>query len=441
MPHAMVRRVQTPCTHSFGAPLLARPIQAAASCSARLSERPPSEHRARSHTRVQAAKEAHVPAVTAAPETATWDPEGLLSRTPAAGGHFARRERKQSEQTGSAPSKLAPAYPPSGSSNAFKAQLRNHITRIPEQYAQQGIPASQQELYDHSALQHSLKQDYVSVDLQHPGMTVQCMEPPVLTIHSFMTADECQQLAQAAQATGLMQQSKIGEGNVQSSAASVNVRRTSSTVLLDPTVVEQHPHLQPMVVQLQSKAQRLLEIDTGAWTAPGQLPPPGQFCFESLQVACYQPGQHFLQHEDAFPPNFVKQNRFQRQATLLVYLNDVPTGGTTHFNRLDVSIQPECGKALLFFPAFADGTPDPRTVHTAQSPDSTKWVTQVWIAGGQPLSTPPPPQPSASGKASSSSSMRDRDDDLESRILSTRRKKAAKGKGKQSGSKVRKRFS
>ena len=64
--------------------------------------------------------------------------------------------------------------------------------------------------------------------------------------------------------------------------------------------------------------------------------------------------------QDAFPPNFVKQNRFQRQATLLVYLNDVQTGGATHFDRLDVSIQPECGKALLFFPAFADGTPDPR---------------------------------------------------------------------------------
>ena len=64
--------------------------------------------------------------------------------------------------------------------------------------------------------------------------------------------------------------------------------------------------------------------------------------------------------QDAFPPNFVKQNRFQRQATLLVYLNDVQTGGRTHFDRLDVSIQPECGKALLFFPAFADGTPDPR---------------------------------------------------------------------------------
>jgi len=36
---------------------------------------------------------------------------------------------------------------------------------------------------------------------------------------------------------------------------------------------------------------------TDGWTAAGRLPPPGQFCFESLQVACYQPGQHFLQHE------------------------------------------------------------------------------------------------------------------------------------------------
>ena len=59
---------------------------------------------------------------------------------------------------------------------------------------------------------------------------------------------------------GLMQKSKIGEGNVESGAVSVNERRTSSTVLLDSTVVEQHPQLQPMVLQLQSKAQKLLDI-------------------------------------------------------------------------------------------------------------------------------------------------------------------------------------
>lgn len=57
-----------------------------------------------------------------------------------------------------------------------------------------------------------------------------------------------------------MQKSKIGEGNVESGAVSVNERRTSSSVLLDPAVVEQHPQLQPMVLQLQSKAQQLLNI-------------------------------------------------------------------------------------------------------------------------------------------------------------------------------------
>lgn len=57
-----------------------------------------------------------------------------------------------------------------------------------------------------------------------------------------------------------MQQSRIGEGSVESGSASVNERRTSSTVLLDPTVVSLHPQLQPMVLQLQSRAQQLLDI-------------------------------------------------------------------------------------------------------------------------------------------------------------------------------------
>ncbi len=59
---------------------------------------------------------------------------------------------------------------------------------------------------------------------------------------------------------GLLKQSKIGEGNVESGAVSVNERRTSSTVLLEPTVVEQNAELQPMVVELQAKAQKLLDI-------------------------------------------------------------------------------------------------------------------------------------------------------------------------------------
>jgi hypothetical protein len=37
----------------------------------------------------------------------------------------------------------------------------------------------------------------------------------------------------------------------------------------------------------------------------------------------YEAGQHFLAHEDAFPPELAAGNGFQRHATLLLYLNDV----------------------------------------------------------------------------------------------------------------------
>ncbi len=37
----------------------------------------------------------------------------------------------------------------------------------------------------------------------------------------------------------------------------------------------------------------------------------------------YTTGQHFLAHEDGFPPLLANANGFQRHATLLLYLNDV----------------------------------------------------------------------------------------------------------------------
>ena len=33
------------------------------------------------------------------------------------------------------------------------------------------------------------------------------------------------------------------------------------------------------------------------WGAEGRLPAPGQLCYESLQIARYQAGQHFRAHE------------------------------------------------------------------------------------------------------------------------------------------------
>ena len=66
----------------------------------------------------------------------------------------------------------------------------------------------------------------------------------------------------------------------------------------------------------------------------------------------------------------------QRIATVLVYLNDVVDGkgGHTRFTQkgVEVSCKPVQGTAVVFFPAFLSGQPDPRTIHEAQIPREDK---------------------------------------------------------------------
>ena len=71
----------------------------------------------------------------------------------------------------------------------------------------------------------------------------------------------------------------------------------------------------------------------------------------------------------------------QRIATLIVYLNNLgpSSGGATVFKDLasmssssmsmntgPLAVRPEKGKALLFYPSYADGRPDDRTMHAGQ---------------------------------------------------------------------------
>lgn len=80
-----------------------------------------------------------------------------------------------------------------------------------------------------------------------------------------------------------------------------------------------------------------------------------------LAAACTA-GQHFLSHEDGFPSAIALDKGYQRRATLLIYLNDVPQGGQTQFDHLGFGVQPQRGKALLFFPSFSGGKSDARCV-------------------------------------------------------------------------------
>ena len=96
MPHAAGSLPTAICMPPSSSQLSARCVQLAASAR-KLAKQQMCMPQGR-RTQAQAAREAQVPAVTPSvtPETASWDPEGLLSSIPAGGGHFARRERQHS---------------------------------------------------------------------------------------------------------------------------------------------------------------------------------------------------------------------------------------------------------------------------------------------------------------------------------------------------------
>jgi len=126
---------------------------------------------------------------------------------------------------------------------------------------------------------------------------------------------------------------------------------------------------------------------------------------EEPQIVRYRNGEEFTWHYDEIPSAQLS-NGGQRLATLLVYLNDLEKdrGGGTVFRDLtapvnsnskkggdsgrgkqiksstaQLTVRPTKGTALLFFPAYQDGTPDPRTLHKGEVAYDTKMIAQLWI--------------------------------------------------------------
>lgn len=281
-------------------------------------------------------------------DDASWDPEGILPpQQLASEGHFARRAREAHAAT------IKP--------------LQND--------------------YNKKELRNRLRDSHFPVDMTYEGLKVIHIDPPLFLIDTFFSAEECDALVLEASTCGKMKDSQIGSGSARSSGSlasstAYSSRRTSTSMLLNTENTAGHTQLQKSTDLLQRRALKLLGKSGTDWAATGFLPDPGQYSFEGLQVTKYENGQHFLSHEDAFPGPLAQQNGFQRMATLLVYLNNVTEGGQTRFDMLNLSIAPSKGLALLFFPAFSDGQPDKRTIHTAVDALDTKWVTQQWVAVG-----------------------------------------------------------
>ena len=124
--------------------------------------------------------------------------------------------------------------------------------------------------------------------------------------------------------------------------------RTSKTCDFDIT--------QPMIKQVDTQICAYMGIPTER--------------SESIQGQYYEVGNQFKQHTDWFDPyNTAEWNTYgkdmgQRTWTFMIYLNDVEEGGETNFPKLDLTISPKRGRAVVWFNIHPDGRGHPDTLHS-----------------------------------------------------------------------------
>lgn len=135
-----------------------------------------------------------------------------------------------------------------------------------------------------------LSQGFLSVNLQHPGIRVQNIDPPVLTVDNFLPPETCDALSHAAKTSGRMKQSGIGgTGDLKEDI------RTSNTLPITKEVLQDCPDIKQPLQQLLDTAVQLLgsQLDKSAIQSMQFVKPSGptQLAPELPQVAHYLPGQ------------------------------------------------------------------------------------------------------------------------------------------------------
>ncbi|MPW19612.1 2-oxoglutarate-dependent dioxygenase [Paraburkholderia sp. CNPSo 3157] len=110
---------------------------------------------------------------------------------------------------------------------------------------------------------------------------------------------------------------------------------------------------------------------------------------EGLQMLRYEAGAESTPHVDYLVPgNDANQESIersgQRVGTLLMYLNDVESGGETVFPQVGWSVVPQRGQGFYFEYGNRSGRCDPASLHaSAPLRAGEKWVATKWIRSRQ----------------------------------------------------------
>ena len=177
-------------------------------------------------------------------------------------------------------------------------------------------------------------------------------DPWIVSFETFLSGEEAERIIKVG-GRG-WSRSQAGDG--------VQAVRTSSTAWCDA----HHCASDPILARIRKRIANLTLVP--------------ERNAEHMQVLKYEQGQFYRTHHDQNSP--MTSAWGPRMYTFFMYLNDGAGGGETHFPRLNISVEPRRGRALLW-PSVLDHDPnerDDRTEHEAVTVSrGVKFAANYWL--------------------------------------------------------------
>ena len=211
------------------------------------------------------------------------------------------------------------------------------------------------------------------------ALEVVSVTPRVFVIDNFLSPEDCQAIVDISQAKGL-QHSTLHSGATVKQTRDLSTRSSSSTWLPRDT--------NALTERVFQRTAQVMGLDPELFQKFHDSSPHHHSIAESLQVVRYKGnGEEYLPHHDFVYPSINHRYQPMRSATLLIYLNDVPTGGETRFPRAvnnynaeGLQLKPKIGTAVLFYNILEDGNVDDLSQHGSNPTKGyEKWLANVWV--------------------------------------------------------------
>jgi len=201
----------------------------------------------------------------------------------------------------------------------------------------------------------------LAADIQLPAPGTLCEAPLIRKLPGVLHPLVLDALIN--QAAPLVQRSQIVDART--GEARADPMRTSSHVTLSP---RQHDHVLEAIERCISRVCGVPRTNS-----------------EFLQVLRYRPGEQYRLHVDYFNESGPGSQQSmadggQRAQTVLTYLNDDYTGGSTSFPKLHLDIKGQRGDMLHFHNLDADGLGHRDTLHAGLPVAAgEKWLLSQWV--------------------------------------------------------------